>query len=92
MSFSYENMTLPIFLNFDSNKENVFEGFDFGLAEKIISEGLHPTCAICLNKSISPCMPNSCCHTFCFRCLKYWAKMKKICPLCRKSFRKIIKS
>ena len=73
MSFSYENMTLPNFLNFDSNKENVFEGFDFGLAEKIISEGLHPTCAICLNKSISPCMPNSCCHTFCFKCLKYWA-------------------
>ena len=49
MSFSHESITLPNFLNFDSNKENLFEGFDFGLAEKIISEGLHQTCAICLN-------------------------------------------
>ena len=34
--------------------------------------------------------PSNCSHLFCEKCLVTWSKTKKLCPLCRASFRKII--
>ena len=45
---------------------------------------------ICLNNCIKPCKHDSCPHNFCKICLNKWKKYKKICPYCRKCFKKMI--
>jgi hypothetical protein len=42
-------------------------------------------CAICMQKKKLK-IELSCSHSFCGFCIKFWAKTKKTCPLCRKPF------
>ena len=48
-------------------------------------------CPICLHSIIHGVRPNTCFHAFCGYCLKKWAKTKKVCPYCRKSFNNVLK-
>lgn len=43
-------------------------------------------CPICLLYYVEVYRPNCCSHTFCNYCITKWSKIKKQCPLCRKSF------
>ena len=93
MNFRNENnpFCLPGFLNPNLFSTNLF---DFGkenkntILENIINFSI-PTCPICLSNVKKPCVPDSCLHKFCFRCLKKWKKLKTSCPYCRKKFKKI---
>ena len=91
MNCLYKNFVLPKFLDSNYFDENPFINFDIGASIKAIAELENPVCAIYLNSCICPSLPNNCKHSFCFRCLKLWAKSKRICPLCRRSFTKIIR-
>jgi hypothetical protein len=46
-------------------------------------------CAICLGELNGPSYSNTCCHQFCFECLREWSKVKPECPLCKSTFRSI---
>ena len=48
------------------------------------------SCPICYNKVYYAYKPNNCSHLFCKRCISSWRKVKKQCPLCRKSFSYIV--
>lgn len=48
-------------------------------------------CAICLSAINSfQARPNACDHIYCSKCLNFWSRKKKICPLCRTRFTRII--
>jgi len=47
-------------------------------------------CPICLKLAWRPIKPNVCNHVFCKNCLKYWSKIKKNCPICRKEYKYVI--
>ena len=48
------------------------------------------SCPICLGTITDKCTAESCFHSFCFVCLKEWAKQKAVCPLCKQPFSKIL--
>ena len=79
------------FLQININNYNVLRiinldfFFESSNAEKV------PICPICLNSCNFPSTPDNCGHIYCYRCLKSWSKNKKICPLCRRFFSKILK-
>ena len=87
----YKKFILPSFLNDSIETTNPFDKFDITFFARIINERLVVLCTICLNKSISPCRPNRCSHKFCYRCIKLWSNEKKSCPICRRSFERIIR-
>ena len=91
MNIKYEKLVLPNFLNCFSEKENIFEDFNFKLFSENSMQTIYPICPICLGFCVNPCLPNNCSHTYCFRCLKLWSKQKSTCPLCKKIFAKIIR-
>lgn len=43
-------------------------------------------CPICLNALSDAAQSSSCAHKFCFLCLREWATLKPICPLCKAPF------
>lgn len=49
-------------------------------------------CAICIDRP-NTCKEvakiSGCAHEFCFKCIKEWAKRKRICPCCNRKFRMI---
>jgi hypothetical protein len=47
-------------------------------------------CPICYKIIDVKYHPNCCSHFFCRYCIYNWSKNKKTCPICRKSFTKII--
>ncbi|XP_034236011.1 E3 ubiquitin-protein ligase Topors [Thrips palmi] len=47
-------------------------------------------CAICLGPLTDKSFTNSCCHQFCYVCLREWSKVKAECPLCKVAFASII--
>jgi len=49
-------------------------------------------CSICLGTVENRAFTNACYHTFCFKCLVEWSKVRAVCPLCKKSFHSIIHS
>lgn len=49
-----------------------------------------PNCSICLGKLVNTSFTDSCLHQFCFTCLLQWSKIKKVCPLCKQTFKSII--
>ena len=48
------------------------------------------TCTICLDQ-IQDEAAIACVHRFCFRCIKAWADVTNLCPLCKKKFSSIRK-
>jgi hypothetical protein len=49
-------------------------------------------CSICLGELTNKSFTDVCFHTFCFECLREWAKVRAICPLCKQAFTSIIHS
>ena len=87
----YKKFVLPSFLNNNIEATNPFDKFDITFFAHIIDERFASICAICLNKSISPSRPNRCSHKFCYNCIKLWSNEKKLCPMCRRKFERIIR-
>lgn len=46
-------------------------------------------CAICLDRINDGCCAETCEHSFCFECLKRWAAIQPVCPLCKRKFTSI---
>ena len=49
-------------------------------------------CTICLDTIEIRGTIDCCTHSFCYECIKQWAKQQKLCPCCKRSFRRIRKS
>ena len=82
---------LPGFLSSKMKYEKVMEIIDMNtFIKKYISE-TSSICLICLHICELPCKSNRCNHIFCFTCLNAWSLNKKICPMCRRAFSRIIK-
>jgi hypothetical protein len=47
-------------------------------------------CSICLSAIDNRAFTDSCYHTFCFKCLLEWSRVRAVCPLCKKSFTAIV--
>ena len=77
---------LPTFLEENININNPLNSFDMNSFIYNYQNRSNNICPICLNKCINPSKPNSCGHIFCFMCINFWAKQKKICPICRRNF------
>ena len=75
----------------DDASINPFDGFNIKYFINRSNNNNNNACAICLNICTIPCYTNSYVHIFCYNCLKIWSKTKKIYPLCRKYFSKIIR-
>ena len=48
------------------------------------------SCPICYQLLYHAYQPNNCTHLYCKKCIDIWTKIKKQCPLCRKSYRFLI--
>ena len=81
---------LPGFLSSKLKYGNVLERIDMNVFVKKYIEETGSVCSICLNICNLSCKPNRCEHIFCFVCLNAWSHNKKICPMCRRSFTRII--
>ncbi len=46
-------------------------------------------CEICLGVQEKNAVYLNCRHVMCFKCCESWARVKKICPVCRKPFQKV---
>ena len=82
---------LPGFLPSTLNTNKVLDIIDIDYFIKEYLETTAPICPICLNICIFPCKPNRCSHKFCYKCISIWSNNKTVCPMCRKSFTRIIK-
>jgi Ring finger domain len=47
-------------------------------------------CSICLLEFEEKVFPDRCFHSFCRDCLVKWSKIKKVCPICRQQFNRIV--
>ena len=82
---------LPGFLSSNMKYEKVMEIIDMNaFIKKYISE-TSSVLPICLHICEIPCKSNRCKHIFCFTCLNEWPLNKKICPMRRRAFSRIIK-
>lgn len=77
---NYKNIILDNFLKDNSKHINTLENFSLNSFMNIKDEPINNICAICLNEFRSLCIPNKCTHIFCYKCLKFCFKTKKICP------------
>ena len=82
---------LPNFLNRPGKKPNPLEGFNMINFIEKFSGKLVDNCPICLNRCLLPTKTNKCNHVYCNKCITKWMKTKKKCPMCRRTFDKIIK-
>jgi hypothetical protein len=93
MNKKYVFLNPKIFAEKIKEKNDKMHGFSFyspGCSNNIFIEKDF-YCAICLNKFAKEiARPEACDHIFCSKCLIYWSKTKKICPLCRRIFNTII--
>ena len=48
------------------------------------------SCSICLGGFTNRSFINECFHAFCYYCILQWSEVAQTCPLCKKSFTKII--
>eukprot|EP00116_Pleurobrachia_bachei_P000488 sb/3460750/ len=48
------------------------------------------SCSICLGAFTNRSFINECFHAFCYYCILQWSEVAQTCPLCKKSFTKII--
>ena len=85
----YKKYILSVFLEEKNQSNNTFEGFNLYYFINKYKDKPNNICAICLNNCTSPRTPNGCKYIFCFECIKLWGKIKRTCPVCRKSFYKI---
>ena len=85
-------LCLPGFLSSKEFSFNIFENSkvtQFAISSEFKEEKM--ICSICLNECYKPYTPDSCTHVFCKDCLYSWKSFKKVCPNCRKIFKKIKK-
>ena len=83
---------LNCFMNDVNRKANVFDGFNFEKIAQNLNHHKSEICPICLKEPIRPTKTNICKHIFCYTCIKEWAKIKNVCPMCRMKFTKILSS
>ncbi len=56
----------------------------------VILDSLYSQCNICLYYYLKVYYTENCKHYLCEKCLKVWTQIKKICPVCKCSFNKIL--
>ena len=86
-----ENFVLRSFLREKIYSKDVLEIFNYRTFIEKYGDKAIKICPICLNPCINPCKPGPCIHIFCSKCLGIWSNKKKVCPICRRKFTKIIK-
>lgn len=93
MNNRYIFLSPKLFHNNIIRKNDRCHGFTLyypGCSSKLLANN-SIDCAICLNKfSKVIARPENCDHIFCSKCLMYWSSTKKVCPLCRRIFDKIV--
>ena len=67
------NLFFSLFVNIGKNNNSLGKEFE-------------ERCPICLNFMSFKIRPNTCFHFFCFDCITKWSTIKKVCPLCKRSF------
>jgi len=78
------------FFPLSNNNSNAFSYYFPGCSNNIFNNIIN-ICPICLSPlAFKKGRPNTCYHIFCLNCIQIWSKKKKVCPLCRKSFLKLI--
>ena len=48
-------------------------------------------CSICQQTKEIKTRGDSCNHSFCFKCILAWVRIKNVCPLCKKQIMKLIR-
>ena len=88
-----ENITnvLPNFLSNLKVQNNVFPYIHYIISDATIASNNPKFCPICFTNSLNYFSPDSCSHYFCKKCIFIWSKIRKSCPICRRSFKNIIK-
>ena len=86
-----EKYVLRSFLREKIGDNNILEIFNYRTFIDKYGDKIIQICPICLNSCINPCKPGNCIHIFCLKCLSFWSDKKKVCPICRRKFTKIIK-
>ena len=87
----YTSFILHNFLIGSNNRAYPLEGFNMIDIISKIKDKNENLCPICSYNFISPSRTNSCMHIFCNKCIKIWANLNKVCPICRSSFNNITK-
>ena len=78
------------FLSHDLSFASPLAFYSEGCSEIIFNKE-NNICSICLNEfNIQKARPNRCNHLFCLNCLLIWNKRKRICPMCRTEYQKLI--
>ena len=70
-----------------SSKKYIYPKFDSIIYKKF----KFVRCPICLGNVMTAVHPNACKHIFCKFCIEKWKKIKPVCPICKKSFKNLIK-
>ena len=88
-----ENLTnvLPDFLSNLNFPNNVFPSIDYIIHDDTNVLNNLQFCPICFTNRLVYFMPDSCSHRFCKKCIFIWSKIKKSCPICRRTYNRIIK-
>ena len=60
--------------------------------ERATSASVDEDCAICRDRKVNLSYILPCMHTYCFKCILQWVRIKAICPLCKAIVNKIIHS
>ena len=81
----YVSFVLHNFLIGSNNRAYPLEGFNMIDIISKIKNKIENLCPICLYNCISPSRTNSCMHIFCNKCIKIWANVNKVCPICRRA-------
>lgn len=69
---------------------NPFEFYYPGCSKCVFDEKQN-ICSICLFPlSSKKARPKCCNHIFCYNCIVLWSRKKKVCPICRKKYLKLI--
>ena len=49
-------------------------------------------CSICLENYKNKSFLNDCFHSFCYFCILQWSEVSTSCPLCKRTFRYVLKA
>ena len=87
---SFFNSIIPSFLTNNYLALPIFPPTHYSIINDTFNT-LKIKCPICLTDTKVLYRPNTCSHYFCKTCLNTWMNIKKICPICRRTFNEIYK-
>lgn len=85
-----ECFSLPCFMNDIKKKGDVLDIFCINSFIDNIKSKYEIICPICLLRCSNPTYSKECSHTYCYKCIKKWCKIRRTCPVCRRKISKLI--